>query len=460
MKMRTLISKGMVVMPDGIQVKDILIEQGKIISIGDNLQADNVRIVDAKDKYILPGAIDSHTHFDLDTGLTKSADDFASGTKAAIAGGTTTIIDFATQEKNNSLSSALEEWQMKAQTHAFCDYSFHMAITEWNNRIKDEMKTMIQEGITSFKLYMAYKNILQVGDSVIYDALTQAKEIGALIGFHCENGDIIDALVQENKKAGNIEPQYHMLSRPPEVEWEAINRLLTIGKIVDVPVWVVHLSTGQGLNLIEDAKSTGSKVVVETCPQYLLLDKSCYQKPDFEAAKYVISPPLREVADQNKLWNGLKNEAIDFISTDHCSFNWKNQKELGRNDFSQIPNGGPGVEDRLLLLYTYGVCEGRLSMEEMVKLLATNPAKKMGLTQKGSIEIGKDADLVILDPNHEDCFTATTQIQSVDYNAYEGMKRKGRIENVFLRGLEVVSEGKIRSGVGAQGIFQPRKSCI
>lgn len=441
--MKILVQGGTIVTAENVFQGDIVIEGGKIAEVGSGLQPQNCdQIVQAKGYYVLPGAIDSHTHFDLDTGTTKTADNFETGSKAALAGGTTTIIDFATQDKGSTLQQAFDTWKKKAEK-SYCDYGFHMAIVDYNSAVEQEMAQMAAQGVTTFKLYMAYKGTLQVDDTTIYKALKCAKKAGVLVGFHCENGDLIAAKINENLAAGNTAPYYHMDSRPAKVEAEAVNRVLTIGSLAKAPVWVVHLSTKEGLEFIKNARAQGQTVVAETCPQYLILDKSLYKTPDytgFETAKYVMSPPLREKEDQCALWQGLQRD-IDFISTDHCSFSLKGQKEIGKNDFSKIPNGGPGVEDRVLLLYTYGVCEEKITISQMVNLLSTTPAKRMGLTEKGEIGVGKDADIVLLNPNATDVFSVKTQRQNVDYNAYEGLQRKGKIEKVFLRGNLVVDKG-------------------
>lgn len=454
--MKIYIKNGTVVTPEKVFKGDIEIDHGKITNIATDLDPGNNQVVEANGMYVLPGAIDSHTHFDLDTGFTKTADDFITGSKAALVGGTTTFIDFATQEKKGSLQSALKDWHKKAQG-TFCDYSFHMAIVDYNENTPKEMAECIKEGVTTFKLYMAYKGNLQVDDGVIYKALKEAKKIDGLIGFHCENGDLIDIRMKENLEKGNITPYYHMQTRPNEVEAEAVQRVLAIGKLADAPVWVVHLSTKEGLEFIKQARKNGQQVVAETCPQYLVLDKSCYKTSDyseFDTAKYVMSPPLRSKEDQQALWKAL-DEDIDFISTDHCSFNLKEQKEYGKENFTKIPNGGPGVEDRVLLLYTYGVCEEKITITQMVKLLSEMPAKRMGLINKGTLEIGKDADIVLLNPNSQDVFSVKTQTQNVDYNSYEGLTRKGKIEKVFLRGNLVVENGKLIEQLPL-GKYQPR----
>ncbi|KZL92203.1 dihydropyrimidinase [Clostridium magnum] len=427
---------------------DIRIENEKIACISNNLEKSGDEIIPVHGCYIMPGGIDTHTHFDLEVGSTLTADDFGSGTKAALVGGTTTILDYATQNKGESLKEAIKNQHKKAKNICYCDYGFHMGITDWNDKVSDEMEDMIkEEGVTSFKLYMAYKKTLQVDDGVIYKALRRSRDLNSLMAFHCENGDIIDALIEETKLKGNKTPYYHAFTRPAEVEKEAIVRLLNIGEIADSPVYIVHLSSKEGLLSILDAKKRGVKVYVETCPQYLLLDDSCYGGKDstsFEGAKYVMSPPIRKESDQEALWYGIRSSEIQTIGTDHCSFNYKNQKEIGIGDFSKIPNGAPGVEHRMALIYTYGVLFGRISLNEMVALTSTNAAKIFGLfPQKGTIAIGSDADIVVWDPRFSTHISAEKQTQRVDYTPYEGFEQRGRVLYEFLRGNKVVSKGEL-----------------
>ena len=441
----SLILKGGKIVSDKITYfSDIKVDSGKIVEIGENLESKDCEIVDVSGSYIIPGGIDTHTHFDLDTGTTITADDFISGTKAAIAGGTTTILDFATQSKGKSLKAGLEEWHHKARNKAYCDYGFHMAITDWSDSVCDEMDEMIKQGVSSFKLYMAYKGTLQVDDSIIYKALEKSKNIGAIIGFHCENGDLVCELVDKNLKENHISPQYHATSRPPMLEAEATSRLMKIAELTKSKVCVVHLSCKESLDEVLKAKERGVDVVVETCPQYLLLNEDKYKLGGFEGAKYVMSPPLRNVKNNDILWKALEQNQIDTIGTDHCSFNYKKQKELGIDDFSKIPNGAPGVEHRVGLLYTYGVSTNKISINRMVELLSTNPAKIYGLyPQKGTIEVGSDADLVVLNPNKTKVIKAEDQVQNVDYTPYENYRLNCEIERVYLRGKEVSRNGKI-----------------
>ena len=445
--MSIVLKGGQIVTAVDTYFSDLRIEGEKIVSIGENIEKPGDEVISAKGCYILPGGIDTHTHFDLNVGATVTADNFESGTKAAIVGGTTTILDFATQNKGETLKQALKNWHDKSDNLCYSDYGFHMAITDWNDAICEEMEDMIKEGVTSFKLYMAYKNTLQVEDGTIFKALRRSKEIGGLICFHCENGDIIEVLVNDAKLKGLTTPIYHALTRPVEVEREAITRLLQLAEMADAAVYIVHLSSEQGFLSIMDGKKRGVKVYVETCPQYLLLNDSYYGKKEdksFEAAKYVISPPLRKSYDQETLWKALKAGEISTIGSDHCSFNYKKQKYMGINDFTKIPNGAPGVENRFMLMYTYGVCAGKITLNEMVAVTSTNAAKIFGLfPRKGTIAVGSDADLVVLDSNSTSYVSVAKLVQRVDYTPYEGFKYKGKIKHVFLRGNKVVENSML-----------------
>lgn len=464
--MAIVIINGTIVNHDEILSANLRIENEKITEIGDLKPQKGDRVIDAAGKYLFPGMVDVHTHLDLDTGTTKTADDFTSGTKAAIAGGTTTIVDFATQVKGKSLNHALNEWQKKADIGTYCDYGFHMAITDWEENTVSEMKDMLKAGVSSFKMYMAYKNTLQVDDMSIYQALTAVKSMGALIGFHCENGDLVAAKTKALLEGKKNSPFYHPVSRPDTVEEEAIFRLCEIALLADAPIWIVHLSTEKGLRIIEQMKAKGLDILTESCPQYLLLDESRYGSENgqsFEGAKYVMSPPLRKNTDNHALWKGLGQGTIDIISTDHCSFRWKGQKELGRNDFSKIPNGAPGLEHRLLLLYSYGVAQKHISLSRMVQTLSYTPAKKFGLANKGSISPGKDADIVVFDPSGTGKLTASAQIQNTDYTPYEGMSVSGRIERVLLRGRELYTDGRFTETTSPEqpiGKFQRRSTYL
>lgn len=420
---------------------DLLIENEKIIKIGNIREADEV--IDATGYILFPGFIDAHTHFDMDTGTAHTADDFESGTKAAIRGGTTTIIDFATQNKKETLTQALGNWHQKAKDKCSSDYGFHMAITEWNGDIAKELVKMKDEGVTSFKLYMAY-DALRVNDGEIYEVLKAVKQLGGVVGVHCENGDLVNELIEEQMSLGNTTPAAHPLSRPDVVEKEAISRFLDIAYLAKAPAHIVHLSTEAGLEEVKRARQRGQDVFVETCPQYLLLDESYYELPGFESAKYVLSPPLRSLQNVNALWQGIKENSIDTISTDHCSFRFEGQKEMGKDNFSQIPCGIPGVEHRPQLIYTYGVTTGKIGIDQMAYLLSTNVAMLFGMyPQKGALHVGSDADIVIWNPDFKGVLTARDQLQNVDYTPYEGFGVEGRAEHVLLRGQHIVKNGQV-----------------
>ena len=405
---------------------------------------------------LFPGFIDTHTHFNLDAGDFFTADDFQTGTKAAIAGGTTTILDFATQNKHETLNDALMTWHKKADGCSSCDYGFHMSISDWNEETKKELKDMTKAGITSYKLYMAYDN-LKVNSGEIYEILKAVKEEKGIIGVHCENGDLINELIKEQKLLGHLTPKAHPLSRPDVVEAEAISQLLMIAKLAEAPINIVHLSTRKGYEIIEQARELGQKVYVESCPQYFLFDDSKYDLPDFESAKFVLSPPLRKKEDKECLWKALGSNQIDTIGTDHCSFHFKGQKDRGIHDFSKIPNGIPGVEHRPMLMYTYGVVEEKITLEQMCAVLSTNAARLFGMyPKKGAIQKGSEADIVVWDPNYQGIITAKDQIQNVDYTPYEGLKVQGKAEYVFLRGNLVVENGKIIKVNAGKYVFRDK----
>lgn len=445
--MAIVLVNGKIVTPKETINCNLKIEDNIITKIGNSFPISvNDKVIDVKGSYVLPGAIDTHTHLDLDTGYTKTADDFKTGTLAALYGGTTTILDFATQDKGKTLEEGLEEWHKKADGNSFCNYGFHMAITDWNEKTSKSMQSMVDEGVTSFKMYMAYKGTLQVNDDEIYEALKRSKEVKGIIGFHCENGDIIDELIRENVEKKNTAPIYHEKSRPEILEEEAISRVTKIASIAKSPLYIVHLSTKSGYEEALRARENGCEVYLETCPQYLLLDKSCYkglENDSFNGAKYVMAPPLRAEEDIDTLWKGLFNN-IEIIGTDHCSFNYRGQKSLGKDDFSKIPNGGPGVEHRLLLMYQYGVIGKKFSINKISELIATNAAKMFGMyPSKGIIREGSIADLVILDPNKKFKISCETQHQNVDYTPYEGIEIDASIDHVFLNGRHVICDGSL-----------------
>ncbi len=424
---------------------DVLLKGQQIAAVGEGLcpedGADQMEVLDVSGKLLFPGFIDAHTHFDLHVAKTVTADDFYTGTRAAIRGGTTTIIDFGTQYPGETLMEGLENWHKKAEGKCSCDYGFHMSITDWNPEVSQEIDRMSEEGVTSYKLYMTYDT--QVDDKTIYEILKRLKDVKGIAGVHCENSGVIAALQEEAVNGGKMGVFSHPATRPAQAEAEAIQRLLRLAQIAGAPVIVVHLTCEEGLGEIRAARKRGQEVFVETCPQYLLMNDGLYQLPGFEGAKYVIAPPLRKERDQKALWDGLKEKEIQTISTDHCSFTLK-QKELGLTDFRNIPGGMPGVETRGILMYSEGVWKKKITCGEMCLALSENPAKLYGMyPRKGVIAPGSDGDLVVLNPQAEDVITARDQIQNVDYAPFEGLMVHGRIETVFLRGQKVVENHKV-----------------
>ncbi len=457
--MAIVISNGLIVSSRSIERKDIRLVGEKIDEIGMDLIREGDIVIDAKGNYVMPGGIDVHTHFECEAnGLI--ADTFKSGTRAALKGGTTTIIDFAEQVRGGSLKDALEKWDSMTKDNMYTDYSYHMTICDWNKNTSDELESMIEKGITSFKMFFAYEDLM-VSDRDIYMTLKRAKELKALVAFHCENGQLIESLREEALSLGSIEPIYHAKTRPASLEREAISRLLSIAELVDYPVYIVHLSSKEGFYEIERAKKNGSRVFVETCPHYLLLDESSYEgleSDPFNGGKYVMSPPLRDKKSKEVLWKGLDSGAIDVLATDHCAFNYKTQNSLGKDDFTKIPNGAPGVEDRFKLIYTYGVREKRIDIKRFVEVISENPAKIFGLyPRKGLISEGSDGDLVIFNPNVKSLIRADDQMQRVDYNLYEGFSQYGKFEYVFIRGkIAAIDEKPV---LKASGKFIKREVC-
>lgn len=438
----------------GTRPADVLVEGVTISAVGTDLSADGAQIVDCAGKLLFPGFIDAHTHFDLAVAGTVTADDFATGSRAALRGGTTTVIDYAAPDKGETLAYGLAKWREKAAGRCACDYGFHMTIDDWSEGISREMGEMVDQGIPTFKMYMTYPAMmLPEGD--LYRALKRLRELGCLTGVHCENSAVIDALIAEAKAAGRIGPASHPRTRPAPLEAEAVSRLLRIAQVADVPVIIVHLSTREGLEEVRAARRRGQTVYVETCPQYLLLDESVYDAADYlDAARYVCAPPIRGAADRDALWEALKSGEIQTVATDHCSFTLE-QKRMGREDFTKIPGGLPGVEDRGVLLYTAGVAAGRIDEAAMCRLLSENAAKLYGCwPRKGVIAPGSDADIVIYDPAAEGAITAADHIQNVDYNPYEGIPARGNIHQVYLRGTLAVDRGQVLAGPDGQ--FIPR----
>ena len=452
--MRTLFKGGTVVSGQGTRPADVLVEGVTISAVGTDLSADGAQIVDCAGKLLFPGFIDAHTHFDLAVAGTVTADDFATGSRAALRGGTTTVIDYAAPDKGETLAYGLAKWREKAAGRCACDYGFHMTIDDWSEGISREMGEMVDHGIPTFKMYMTYPAMmLPEGD--LYRALKRLRELGCLTGVHCENSAVIDALIAEAKAAGRIGPASHPRTRPAPLEAEAVSRLLRIAQVADVPVIIVHLSTREGLEEVRAARRRGQTVYVETCPQYLLLDESVYDAADYlDAARYVCAPPIRGAADRDALWEALKSGEIQTVATDHCSFTLE-QKRMGREDFTKIPGGLPGVEDRGVLLYTAGVAAGRIDEAAMCRLLSENAAKLYGCwPRKGVIAPGSDADIVIYDPAAEGAITAADHVQNVDYDPYEGIPARGTIHQVYLRGTLAVDRGQVLAGPDGQ--FIPR----
>lgn len=458
--MKTLVKGGTIVTASDTYQADVLVDDGIITLIGKDLAAtvSADTIVDATDKYVIPGGIDVHTHLDMPFGGTTSVDDFNSGTIAAAFGGTTSIVDFAIQDFGGSLHGALETWHKKAAGNAVIDYSFHMIAREVNEQILGEMDQLIaREGVTSFKLFMAYPGVFMLDDASIFKAMRRTSDNGGLICMHAENGGVIDVLVQRALAEGKTAPKYHALTRPTKAEGEATRRAIALAEMAGVPVYIVHLSCSDALEKVREARDLGLPAYAETCPQYLFLSYDDYESPGFEGSKYVMSPPLREKQHQAALWKGLAGNDLQVISTDHCPFCMK-EKELGKDDFSKIPNGAPGIETRMSLIYDGGVLGGKISLNRFVELTSTNPAKLMGLyPRKGTVAIGADGDLVVFDPNATLTLSASTLHMRADYNPYEGRVVKGVPTTVLSRGKVIVDQGKFLGKAG-DGVFVPRKT--
>lgn len=456
--MSTLIKNGRIITADQDYKADIFIENEKITMIGENLKVQADTVIDAKDRYVIPGGVDVHTHLDMPFGGTTSCDDFESGTQAAAFGGTTCLIDFAIQAKGTRMRDALDMWWKKAEEKATIDYSFHMIVTDLPDAHMEDLDDMVKEGVTSFKMFMAYKNILMVDDATIYKTLRHTSKTGALVCMHAENGNVIDYIVQKALAEGKTAPIHHALTRPTTMEGEAVNRAIALSEIAGAPLYIVHLSSNDALEKVAEARDRGLPVYAETCPQYLFLSLDDMGKPGFEDAKLVFTPPLREKWHQDKLWAGLQKNQLQVVSTDHCPFCMKEQKELGLHDFTKIPNGGPGIEHRLQLLYDGGVNEKRISLNRWVELVSTTPAKMFGLyPQKGAINIGSDADLVIWNPNSEHTLSVHTHHMHVDYSMFEGRKVKGNAETVLSRG-EILVKNNLFLGKTGRGKFIKRNT--
>ena len=441
--MKYLFKNGTVVSGRGTRRADVLVEDEKILQVGRNLCDPLARVVDVTGKLLMPGFIDAHTHFDLDVCNTTTIDDFDSGTKSAIRGGTTTIVDFACPNKGESLHHGLELWHKKADGKCWCDYGFHMTIDDWNEEIEKEIDDMYAAGISSFKMYMTYPAMM-IGDEAMYKALKKLKEKGGICGVHCENSGVINALIAEKKAAGQMGVSSHPETRPDFLEAEAVSRLLRIAQAVDIPVVIVHLTNAATLAEVTAARRRGQKVYVETCPQYLVLDDSVYYNEDYtRAARYVCAPPIRKAEDCRALWAGLRKGDIQTISTDHCAFTLE-QKDAGRGDFTKIPGGLPGVEARGELVYSFGVATRKISLATMCKALSENPAKLYGMfPRKGIIAPGADADIVVYDPQADHILRAEDMVSRAGYTPYEGFVTRGCISQVWLRGKLMVESGHV-----------------
>ena len=454
--MNTLIKNGRIVTAVDDYKADILIEGSVVSLIGAKLDIDADKVIDARGRLVIPGGIDPHTHMDLPFGGTSSSDDFQTGTIAAAHGGTTTIIDFAVQSKGQALAAAVDVWHGKASGKAAIDYGFHLICTDLPDQRLPEMKALVREGISSFKLFMAYPGVFLVDDGTIFKAMTVASEAGGLICMHAENGVVIDVLVKKALAEGKTAPKYHALTRPTKAEGEGAGRAIALAEMAGAPVYIVHLSCNDALKKVVEARDAGLPAYAETCPQYLFLDYTDYEKPGFEGAKYVMTPPLRPKENQAHLWRGLQFNDLQVVSTDHCPFCFKEQKELGREDFSKIPNGGPGVEHRMSLIYNGGVVGGKISVNRFVEVTSTSAAKIFGLfPKKGTIAVGSDADIVIFDPEEEMTISVKNHHMNVDYSAYEGFKVRGVTKTVLSRGKVVIDEGKF-VGKAGDGQFLKR----
>ncbi len=452
-----LIKNGRVITDNQDYFSDIFVERGIITTIFDKIDTPADRIIDAKGKYVIPGGIDAHTHLDMPLGDIFSSDNFETGTIAAAIGGTTTILDFPTQRHNQPLLEALDIWRHKAEGKACIDYGFHMIITDISHAEINDLRSLVGEGITSFKLFMAYPNTLMLDDDAIFKVMCDAQKIDAFVSVHAENGQVIDALVRSNLLEGKKAPIYHALSRPAVLEGEAVNRAISLAQLSGVVLYIVHLSTKEGLHHVMEARKEGLPVFSETCPQYLLTSiDDMIAAGEYDSAKYVFTPPPRAKENQKELWKAISDRNIQVVATDHCPFNFEEQKNPPGSDFSKIPNGAPGIENRIQLLFEKGVNENRIGLNRWVEICSTAPAKIFGIyPQKGTIAIGSDADLVVWDPQKELIISAKTHHMQVDYNLYEGMKIKGNAETVISRG-EIIVENDSFVGKRGRGRYLKR----
>jgi dihydropyrimidinase len=450
--MSILIKGGRIVTAADDYVADLFIEDETITLIGSSLDQAADRVIDATGKYVLPGGVDPHTHLDMPFGGTVTIDDVESGQTSAAFGGTTCHVDFIIQPRGATFAEALEEWRGKANGKQVIDMGYHMAVTDLKSGgTLEELASLPEQGITSYKLFMAYKGALMVDDETLFRTMEVAAETGALVMVHAENGDAIDVLVKQALADGKTEPKYHALTRPPETEGEATNRAIQLARVAGAPLYVVHVSCAEAVDPIRTARDKGWDVWGETCTQYFFIDYTYLERPGFEGAKWVYTPPPRDKANQEVLWHAVRNDVLSAVSTDHCAFLWDGQKTLGEDDFSKIPNGGPGLENRLHMIHEFGVRDGRISLNRMVELLSTNPAKLFGLyPRKGTIAVGSDADVVVFDPEKRHTIAAATHHSKSDYNLFEGTEVTGTPELVLLRGNVLVENGDLvaEPGIG------------
>jgi dihydropyrimidinase len=447
-----LIKGGRVVTADEDRVADVYVEDETVTQVGESLDVQADRVVDAGGKYVLPGGVDPHTHLDMPFGGTITTDDVESGQTAAAFGGTTCHVDFIIQPKGATFAEAFDEWRAKANGKQLIDMGYHMAVTDLHEGgTLEELATLPDQGLTSYKLFMAYKGAIMVDDETLFRVMQVAADTGALVMVHAEHGDSIDVLVKQALAEGHTEPKYHALTRPPETEGEATNRAIQLSRVAGCKLYVVHVSCQEAIEPIALARDKGWEVWGETCTQYFFVDYSFLERPDFEGAKYVYTPPPRAKENQDRLWEAVANDVLSVVSTDHCAFLWDGQKTLGKDDFSKIPNGGPGLENRLPMIHEFGVRGGRISLQRMVELLSTNPAKYFGLyPRKGTIAVGSDADIVVFDPEKKVTISAATHHSKCDYNLYEGTEVTGSPEIVLLRGRVLVEGDRLvaEPGIG------------
>ena len=446
--MDLVVKNGTVVTATDTYQADVGISQGKVAQIGAELDADGAQVIDATDCYVMPGAVDVHTHLDSPSFGVVTVDDFRTGTIAAACGGTTSIVDFCMQAHGQSLADALDEWHAKADGKASIDYGFHSVVTDMNDSVFEELASLPEKGVTSFKLFMAYKYMSQIDDLTLIRSLEQAKKAGALVMVHAENGDAAYWLQNKFVAEGKLEPKYHATTRPPRVEAEATARAIAMAEIVGAPIYIVHLSCQEALDEVMRGRMRGVDVLAETCTQYLYITEDDLDRPNFEGAKYVFTPPPRQAYQREVIWQALANGSLQAVSSDHAPWSFAEQKIRGRDDFSKIPNGGPGIEERVMMVYQ-GVNDGRLSLNRFVELVSTNPARMFGLyPRKGSIGIGSDADILIWDPNAEMTVTQSALHHAIDYTLYEGRQIRGLPRTVTLRGQVIVQD---REFVGEPG---------